>query len=231
MPQTIPTGCGSLDERLKGGLRRGNIVLVYGEAETGKTTLAIQCSVNCARMGYKTIFIDCDNTFFARRMAQIASGDFDELATQIILMRPKNFNQQAFVIDRLAEYVGEKVGLIVVDTITGYYREELSGDMTKTLKLNRELNRQMACLAQITRAKNVASLIVSQVRSVVFENADVTMQPVAMRVMKFWADTAISIWPTTESDKIRVNIEMRSKKRVKPTLLKIAEKGLQDYRK
>lgn len=204
-------------------------MLVYGEAETGKTTLAIQCAVNCARMGYKTIFIDCDHTFFAKRMAQIASEDFEELASQIILMKPQDFTQQTFVIDRLSEYVGERVGLIIVDTVTSFYREELEGNMRKTLRLNRELNRQMAYLAQITRTENVASLIVSQVRSVFLE-ADRTVQPVAMRVLKFWADASVSVWPTTEYNKIRVNVETSSKKRSKPIFLRIEEGGLLDYK-
>jgi len=205
-------------------------VLVYGEAETGKTTLAIQCAINCARMGYKTIFIDCDHTFLGRRMAQIASEDFEELAPQIILMKPQDFRQQAFVIDRLAEYVGERVGLIVVDTITRLYREGLEGNMRKTLRLNRELNRQMAYLAQITRTESVASLIVSQVRSVFLE-ADRTVQPVAMRVLKFWADASVSVWPTAEYNKIRVNVETSSKKRSKPIFLRIEKGGLRDYRR
>ncbi|TET56199.1 hypothetical protein E3J51_05220 [Candidatus Bathyarchaeota archaeon] len=229
MTRTIPTGCRSLDERLKDGLHEGRIVLVYGEAETGKTTLAIQCAVNCARMGYKTIFIDCDHTFFARRMAQIASKDFEELAPQIILMKPQDFRQQAFVIDRLAEYVGERVGLIVIDTVTGFYSEGLDGNMREMSRLNRELNRQMAYLAQITRTKKVASLIVSQVRSV-FRKADRTVQPVAMRVLKFWADASVSIWPTAEYNKIRVNVETPSKKRGKPIFLRIEKGGLRDYR-
>ena len=105
LQKLIPTGCSSLDEQLKGGLHNGNIVIAYGEAETGKTTLAVQCSINCARMGYKTIFIDCDNTFFPRRMAQIAFDDFETFASQIILMKPEDFDQQTFVIDRLSEYV------------------------------------------------------------------------------------------------------------------------------
>lgn len=229
MPRIIPTGCGSLDERLEGGLREGKIILVYGEAETGKTTLAIQCAVNCARVGYKTIFIDCDNTFFTRRMAQLASDDFRELAPQIILMKPQNFAQQTFVIDRLTEYVGDRVGLIVVDTVTRFYREELGGKFKETLKLNRELNRQMASIAQITRTRKVSSLIVSQVRSVV-NRADKGVQPVAVRVMKFWADISTSLWPTRQPDRIRVEIEAAKKRKHKPIHLRITKEGLQDYR-
>jgi len=230
LKRIIPTGCGLLDERLGGGLLEGNMVLVFGEAETGKTTLAIQCAVNCARMSYKTIFIDCDSTFFPRRMAQIAIDDFEALAHQIILMKPEDFEQQTIVIDRLNDYISKKVGLIVVDTITNLYSERLGDDMKKTFALNRELNRQMACLAQITKTHKVASLIVSQVRSVILEEHG-KVQPVATRVLKFWTDKTISLKPTAQTNVIKANVETHiDKKPVKPIFLKIEEKGLHDYR-
>ncbi len=46
--QTIQTGCECLDNYLGGGISPGNITLIYGEPETGKTTLAMQCAMNCA---------------------------------------------------------------------------------------------------------------------------------------------------------------------------------------
>ena len=231
MQRIIPTSCSSLDEQLRGGLLEGNIVLVYGEAETGKTTLAIQCAVNCAKMGYKTIFIDCDRTFFPRRMAQIATKDFEALAPQIILMKPEDFEQQTFVIDRLSEYISRRVGLIVVDTITGLYGERLEDDIKKTFTLNRELNHQMACLAQITKTQKVASLIVSQVRSVVFEEHEI-VQPVATRVLKFWAHTIISLKPTAKANVIKATVKThKDKKPAKPMFLKIEEKGLHYFRR
>lgn len=230
LQRIIPTGCGSLDEQLGGGLLAGRMLLVYGEPETGKSTLALQCGVNCAKMDYKTIFIDCENIFLPRRMAQIASENLEALASQIILMRPENFEQQTVVIDRLGDYISEKVGLIVIDTITSLYRENLVDDMKRTFTLNRELNRQMACLAQITRTQKVASLVTSQVRSMVFEEQEL-VQPVATRVLKFWADITINLKPTAQARVIKATVETHTdKKPIKPVFLKIEETGLHDYR-
>lgn len=230
MQRIVPTGCGSLDEQLNGGLLETTLTLLYGEAETGKTTLAMQCAVNCARMGYKTIFIDCDNTFSPIRMAQIAADDFDMVAPHVILMKPENFDQQANVIDRLDEYIGEKVGLIVVDTVTGLYREKFGDDKKNTFTLNRELNRQIACLAQIAKIRKVASLIISQVRSLVMEERE-TVQPVATRVLRFWADTTITLKPTTHSRIVKATVETRLERMpIKPVFLHIGEGGLGDYR-
>lgn len=226
----VPTGCSSLDEQLGGGLSDGTIALVYGEAETGKSTLGIQCAVNCARMEYKTVFIDCDHTFSSRRMAQIAAEELETLAPKIILMQPEDFEQQTFVFDRLSEYISEKVGLIVVDTVTGLYRERL-GNMKETFSLNRVLNRQMACLAQITKTRKVASLIISQVRSVVVEEHGL-VEPVARRILEFWADITISLKPTAKTNIVRALVRTSMGKRPsKPVFLRIEESGLLDHRR
>ena len=227
----IPTSCGALDEQLGGGLLEGNTVLIYGEPETGKTTFAIQCAVNCARMGYKTIFLDCDGTFFPRRMAQISGRDFNTLASQIILMRPDDFEQQTFALENLNQYISTKVGLVVVDTITGLYRERLTESLRQTFTLNRELNRQMAYLAQMTKTRKVATLIASQVRSLML-GVDDAVQPVASRVLKFWADFVIRLDPTRSDQLVKARVRTNDGKRSgKPIFLKISKNGLHEYTK
>ncbi len=209
----------------------GNTVLIYGEPETGKTTFAIQCAINCARMGRKTIFLDCDRTFFPSRMAQISGRDFNTLASQIILMRPEDFEQQTFALENLNQYISTKVGLIVVDTITGLYRERLTESLRQTFTLNRELNRQMAYLAQVTKTHKVATLIVSQVRSLML-GVDDAVQPVASRVLKFWADFVIRLDPTRRDQLVKARVRTNDGKRSgKPIFLKISRNGLQEYTK
>jgi DNA repair protein RadB len=227
--QRISTGCRGLDEFLEGGIPYENVSLVYGEAETGKTTLAMQLAVSCALHGYKTLFIDCDNTFSARRLSQIASENFKKVAELIILMKPNNFNEQTAVIDKLPEYIAKNFGLLIVDTITSLYRVEIAEHPNKAFELNRELNRQTALLAQIARTKKIAVIIASQVRSS-FDEAYVSVEPVATRVLKFWADVIIALRPTENPQVIRAVLE-KSPKRNQPLIcqLKIEEAGIHDY--
>jgi RecA/RadA recombinase len=188
-------GCREIDNVLGGGISSESVSLIYGEAETGKTTLAMQFAVHCAEQDYKTLFIDCDGTFSAKRLSQIASEEFKQVARMIILMRPNNFREQTLAIDQLTDYLTKSFGLVIIDTITGLYRAKISESPAKAFELNRELNRQMALLAQIAKTQKICILLISQVRNV-FEEAYVRVEPVATRVVKFWADTIIAMKPT-----------------------------------
>lgn len=224
----IPTGCKKIDEILEGGVPNRQVSLFYGEAETGKTTLAMQCAVNCARQGYKTLFVDCDGTFSARRLSQIASGNFKNIMESIILMKPSDFGEQAIIIDRLTEYITKKFKLVVIDTLTSIYRAETAEYPEKTFELNRELNRQVACLAQIAKTRKIAVLTTSQVRSV-FNEALVSIEPVATRVLKFWADIIVVMKPTKNHQIIRVIVEKYRKKVLSSACqLKIEETGIHE---
>lgn len=228
MQSKVSTGCSSLDKLLGGGLPSDGVSLVYGEAETGKSSLAIQCAVNCARAGLKAIFIDSDGTFSSRRLSQIAYHDYEGISPLIIVIKPTTFQEQVHALDHLENYITKKVGLLVVDTITSLYRVEL-GDPKETFALNRELNRQIACLAEIATSRRVATLITSQVRSI-FLRARVGVEPVATRVLKFWSDIALNLKPTNQTRIIKAVLEKHPmRKRRTSCYLTLNRTGIRDY--
>ncbi len=207
----IPTGCRSIDDYLKGGIPSCGVTLVYGEPDTGKTTLLLQCAANCSKQGYKTLFADCDGKFSVRRLSQIARNNLEKTAELIALVRPTTFQEQRTLIDQLTDYVTDNVGLIVFDTFTSLYRLRIAEYPAKIFELNRELNRQLAVLAQTARISKVAMLISSQVHSVL-NDVPVSVEPVATRVLKFWADTVMALKPTADSTIIRLELEKNSVK-------------------
>jgi len=226
----ILTGCGCIDSHMNGGISPESITLIYGEPETGKTTLAMQCAVNCAMQNYKTLFMDCDNTFSAKRLSQVASGKFEEIAELVILVKPNDFREQTAVIDRLSEYTAKNFGLVIIDTVTSLYRVNVAESSRKTFGLNRELNRQMAILAQTTKTQKIPIVVTSQVRSV-FNETPVSVAPVATRVLKFWADTIIAMKPTETPQIIKAVLEKTPKRAHEVTChLRIEETGIHDYR-
>jgi len=226
----ILTGCGCIDSNLGGGISPASITLIYGEPETGKTTLAMQCAVNCAMQNSKTLFMDCDGTFSAKRLSQVASGKFEEIAELVILVKPNDFREQTAVIDRLSEYTAKNFGLVIIDTVTSLYRVNVAESSKKTFGLNRELNRQMAILAQTAKTQKIPIVVTSQVRSV-FNETTVSVAPVATRVLKFWADTIIAMKPTENPQIITAVLEKTPQRAQEVTChLRIEATGIRDYR-
>jgi DNA repair protein RadB len=225
----ILTGCSCIDSHLNGGIPPQSVTLIYGEPETGKTTLAMQCAANCAMQNLKTLFVDCDNTFSPKRLSQVASGKFEEIADRIILMKPVDFREQTVVIDRISEYTAKNFGLIVIDTLTSLYRAEVAESSGKAFGPNRELNRQIAILSQTAKTQKMPIVITSQVHSV-FDDSYVSVAPVATRVLKFWADTIIAMKPTENPQTIKAALEKTHEKAQEATChLRIDETGIHDY--
>ncbi len=223
----IATGSNSLDKALQGGIPEGSVALVYGEPKTGKTTLLTQSAVISAIKGFKTVFLDCDQTFSPERLGQIASSKLEEVAKMIVLMRPKDFREQAAALDSLTDYLAPKVKLIAVDTVTSLYRLKVATSPSKSFEFNRELNRQMATLAQTAKMQKVSVLLTSQVRTV-FSEHEIAVEPVATRTVKFWADIIINLKPTEDSRTIKALIEKGSVLANQPLAyyLKVANSGI-----
>lgn len=224
----IQTGARCIDNSITNGISPESLTLIYGEPETGKTTLAMQCAVNCALQNYKVLFVDCDNTFSAKRLSQISGDKFDEVAERIILVKPKDFKEQTILIDSIQDYLTEKVGLVIIDTFTSLYSAKVAESSGKAFGVNRELNRQMAILAQTAKIRKIPVLITSQVRSVI---GDLTpsVRPVATRVLKFWAETIIALKPTDYPQTIKAVLEKTTANAQEVTCyVQIGVNGIQD---
>jgi len=223
----VLTGIDCIDT-IDGGIDPETITLIYGEPETGKSTLATQCAFNCAMQGLNTLYIDCDNTFSPKRLAQIAAEKFDDIADKILLIKPIDFKEQATVIDQINAYISpHNFGLIIVDTINSLYGAKFAETQNKTsaFSVNRELNRQMAILAQTARIQKIPIIINSQARSI-FNDLSGGIKPAASRVLTFWADNIISLKPT-ETKIIKVTIEKNHAKMVHITCyVQIVERGI-----
>jgi len=225
MPQ-ISTCCKCIDETIGGGINPETIMLVYGEPETGKSTFALQCAVACAMQKQKVLYVDCDNTFSAKRLSQLAGECFDEVAERIVLVKPKDFREQTTLIEHIGDYA-VNVGLIIIDTFTSLYSAK-AAEFPKAFSTNRELNRHLAILAQTVKTKKIPLLMTSQVRSVITEPAE-SVRPVATRVLKFWADTILFLKPADHPQTIKATIEKAPGITI-PSLcyIQIGEGGIKD---
>lgn len=222
------TGCKCIDSNIDGGIAPRTVTLIYGEPETGKTTLAIQCAVNCALQDNKVLYVDCDGTFSTQRLSQISAKRFEQVAEKVNLVRPKVFSEQIAVLDNIQNYVERNFGLIVVDTLTSLYGAEVAEHSGKAFNISRELNRQLANLAQTAKLCKIPVIITSQVRNVL-DNPSVGVAPVANRVLKFWADNIIALKPTDYPQIIKVVIEKtRENQQEVNCYVQIVEAGIKD---
>lgn len=194
----ISSGCSSIDRLLNGGFPLDWVSLVYGEATTGKTTLAIQTSIECARKNFKVIYVDADQSFSHQRLSQLAPSDAPELGRRIIIFLPETFSDQSSVIEDLENYLTKATKLIIVDTVTSLYRASL-GSAERTFTLNRELNRQIAYLAEIALKHHLCVMLTSQVHSSVDVQGS-RIEPVARRILFHWPKVKLFLKPTGKTN-------------------------------
>jgi DNA repair protein RadB len=204
----ISTACSDLDEMLGGGIRRGDVTLIYGAAKTGKTTIALQCSVAATKQQIKTIYLDCQNSFSTERFSQIASSDIQAISSLIYVFKLHSFDEQTRLIENLDKYLSDKTELIIVDTITSLYRLELK-TAARIFQANRILNRQLAYLNHIAKARKAAVLITSQVHDII-NDEPVVIEPVAMRVLNYWAQNILKITVGDATHARRILLEKSS---------------------
>ncbi|MDD1667982.1 MAG: DNA repair and recombination protein RadB [Methanomicrobiales archaeon] len=157
--ERVSTGIPALDTLLGGGLERRAITQFYGEPGCGKSTLALAAAVERLRAGEAVIYLDTEG-FSVERFRQLAGHRAEELARNLFLFEPMDFEQQGLMIadsERLLQKGG--TGLLVVDSVTALYRTELASGQ----EAQRRLARQVIYLLGLARKHNVPVLVTNQV--------------------------------------------------------------------
>ena len=199
MRRRLSTGCRSLDEVLGGGFRFGEVSLIYGEASTGKTAIALSCVISHLRDSPEgaAFYIDADQRLSTNRLMQIAGIDGDRLLERLFVLMPSIFSEQTLVIEGMQWLLTREATPVVVDSITGLYRLE-AVDAERTFAANMELNRQLGFLSETAKTRGAAVLLMGQVHSVPGSETP-QVEPVAQRLLRYWSDTVLRLEMTPTS--------------------------------
>jgi DNA repair protein RadB len=154
----LSLGCKPLDALLGGGLESGIITRVYGEAGSGKTNFCLQATRECIRSGKRVAYIDTEGVSVERLRQICVDCDYEKILDDMLFFTPTSFeSQEQMICDAIAT---KGVGLIVVDTITMFYRLNLEDDREGGI---RSFTRQVTNLQVAARQKNLFVIITEQV--------------------------------------------------------------------
>jgi DNA repair protein RadB len=154
----LALGCQPLDDLLGGGIESGIITRVYGEAGSGKTNLCLQASREMIRAGKKVAIIDTEGVSVERIRQICPDCDYKKILHDILFFTPTSLESQEQMIHDAIETKG--VGLIIVDTITMFYRLNLEDDHESVI---RSFTRQVTDLQVAVRKKDLFVIITEQV--------------------------------------------------------------------
>ena len=154
----LPLRCSSLDALLGGGLESGIITRVYGEAGSGKTNFCLQAARECVGAGKKVAYIDTEGVSVERLRQICVECDYQKVLRTIFFFSPPSFETQEQMIGEAIATKG--IGLIIVDTITMFYRLSLEKDKEGAI---RSFTRQVTDLQMAAREKDLWVIIAEQV--------------------------------------------------------------------
>lgn len=186
----LPSGVSLLDRIMNGGLNTGIVTHIYGEAASGKTTFGLQFIGAMCRQGYSSVYVNSEGTSPIERLEQITGKKFNEIQLLVKILKPRDFSEQGILIDDIDLYILKDTRLVVVDTLTKYYRLALE-DKKTNYSNHRELNRQAGVLKGLAHNRNLAILVLNQVTAKM-DGVD-GFEPVADNIMDYWSDYIIEL--------------------------------------
>lgn len=165
----ISTGSKNFDEMLGGGFETGGITECFGQYGSSKTQIAHALCVSCQvdEPDAVAVYIDTENTFRPERIQQFASGfgvDPQQALQQVKVARAFNSDHQMLLAEKVEDLVkqGNKVRVIVVDSLTAHFRAEFVGRGTLANR-QQKLNKHMHVLAKVADLNNICVYVTNQV--------------------------------------------------------------------
>lgn len=153
-------GVGCIDEVMGGGLEPKVLTEIYGEGGSGKSNISMQFTLSALKSGKSVIFLDTEG-FSTERFMQIC-GDDRDLVNNLLLYRIESLDDQEVAIMRAGKMLekNHRVGLLIVDSFTEYFRLEKTSDTSSRVA---GFQRQLSLLSNIALKYSIPVLITNQI--------------------------------------------------------------------
>ncbi|MFO8050464.1 MAG: DNA repair and recombination protein RadB [Thermoplasmatota archaeon] len=162
----VPTGCGSLDRILGGGVESSAITQLYGEGGSGKTNICLQVARNVVMGGQKVIYIDTEGVSM-ERFQQICGGEkeYNSISREVLFFQPMNSDQLNDSISSTVKLASKDlhIGLVILDSATVFYRMNFGAKRDEDNR--RDIGNVILELMNISRKQDIPTMITSQVYS------------------------------------------------------------------
>ena len=170
--EKLKTNCTEVDDLFGGGLTPESVYEVYGEFGCGKTQFCLSLSAEVLAQDGKVIWIDCEDTFRPRRLAEImvsrelsTDEDVMDKLENIKYFYAPNSEQLLGTVDSLSEIMMEdKPKILILDGAIGQFREEYLGRGTLAERQN-QIARLMTHLKNISFYFKCVVVFTNQVQS------------------------------------------------------------------
>ncbi len=157
---SLSTGSAGFDSLLGGGVEPGTVTLLYGEGGSGKTNLCLMLARSAVLQGTKVLYIDSEGVSM-ERLSQIAGAEADRVSKNILFSEPYDLREQTRLLAKGVKLLENKgrIGLVVVDCLTTFFRMTRTEDGDE----RKDLNEQLSMLLNVARKFTIPVVITSQV--------------------------------------------------------------------
>ena len=210
--EAISTGSIGLDLALGiGGVPRGRVIEIYGPESSGKTTLTLQITAECQKLGGVCAFIDAEHALDVK-YAKNLGVDVENL-----LVSQPDYGEQALDIVETLARLGA-VDLIIIDSVAALTpKVELEGEMTdqQVGVQARLMSKALRKLTGVLHKMNTTVIFINQIRMKIgmmgYGSPETTT---GGNALKFYASVRIDIRRIATLKQGEVSIGNRTKAKV-----------------
>jgi DNA repair protein RadB len=217
--ERIPLGCSQVDKLLGGGIEKGSVTLIYGEAGAGKTNVCLQLARNVAINGQKVAYIDSEG-LSSERLAQVFVGHEDSIKN-LLVFEVHSFSEQSDRIDKIEKLAATgTISLVIIDSLTMFYRLNYEDSYVRN-----DFIRQTEVLLNTARQYEIAVMVTSQVYSNISNGG---IEFLGGHALHHNAKTIIRLDKRGDGRRAAVIMKHRSLPEGRTALYRITETGISD---